>query len=233
MKKTELIALLVEEYGYSENDLKDKEGKPFTNAKLKAMIEAENKDAEQAEIDSTRIKAEVSDTLKDEDKIKVMSGSSGGVFYKSEESRRIWRFERFGQMTNMPYGELVTIQNRFPIYFREGLIVVLDKQVQEEFGLTEMYKNILTPERLNELLKKDLEEIKTVVRSLPEGMKLTFVNKVQEMYNSVPRQLDSLSIVEFVENEFGISMKDNAPIEEYALKNKDSNPLNIIYVDKK
>ena len=46
IKKTELIKTLVEEYGYEKEDLKfDADGKPYTNAKLQAMIHAEIADA--------------------------------------------------------------------------------------------------------------------------------------------------------------------------------------------
>lgn len=230
MKKPELIKLLVEEYGYSENDLKDKEGKPYTNAKLKAMVEAERQDAEKAEMDSNRVKVDVGEMLKDEDKIKVMSGTDG-VFYKSDVSRKIWHFEKFGQIESIPYGELVTILNRFPNYFRDGLFIILDKRVQEEFNLTELYKNIITPKSLDELFEKDFNELETVVRNLPEGMKLTFINKVQEMYEN--KKLDSIRVVEMIENEFGFSLADNSPVSEIALKNTQPNSLNIIYVDKK
>lgn len=228
MKKEELIKILVEEFGYGEKDLYDKEGKPYTNAKLKSMIEAEKEDAEQAEVDANRVKPEMGNLLKDEDKIKVMSGSSGTVVYNSDTSRRRWRFDSFGQMETIPYGELVTMQNRFPAYFRDGLIIILDKQVQEEFKLTEKYKNIITPKNLEEVFTKTYEELEVLVKNLPEGMKTTFVNKAQELYDT--NKLDSLRVLQLIENEFGFSLSDNSPVSGYAIKNTSGEK--IIYVDK-
>src|SRR5690606_9091032 len=131
--------------------------------------------------------------LKDEDKIAVMCGSSGTVIYHSGISNRRWRFNNFGQMDKMPYAELVHMQNSHPKFFSNGLIVVLDKLVQDEFGLTEMYKNILTPQNIETIYQKPIEELRLFVKNLPDGMKTTFINKTQELYDS--KKLDSLNVV--------------------------------------
>jgi phage pi2 protein 07 len=228
MKKDELIQVLVDEYGYGEKDLHDKEGKPYTNAKLKAMIEAEKRDAEEAEVNSHRVQATMGDLLKDDDKIRVMSGSSGAVVYYSETSRRQWRFDAFGQMDTIPYGELVTMRNRYPSFFTEGLIVVLDVAVQEEFRLTEIYENILTPQNIDSVFEMKYDELEILVKNLPEGMKLTFINKAQELYET--DKLDSLSVLRLIEKEFGFSLADNTPVDSYAYRNQSGEK--IIYLDK-
>lgn len=228
MKKEELIKILTEEYGYSEKDMFDKEGKPHTNAKLKAMIEAEKRDAEQAEVDEYRVKAESGNLLKDDDKVQVMSGSSGAVVYYSETSRKSWRFDSFGQMDKIPYGELLTMQNRFPSFFKDGLIIILDKHVQEEFNLTELYKNILTPQNIDDVFTKKYDELEKIVKNLPEGMKLTFINKAQELYQQ--DKLDSFRVLQLIEKEFGFSLVDNSPVDAYAYKNTSGEK--IIYLDK-
>jgi hypothetical protein len=231
LNKGELIKILVEDYGYEKEDLKfDVNGNPYTNAKLQAIINAEIADAEEMETNSNRIITKDTTGLKDEDKVRVMSGSSGTVIYRSDTSRRMWKFTKFGQMDNMPYGELVTIRNSFPRYFREGWIVVLDTKVQDEFKLTEMYKNILTPDNIDEVFTKDIEELTVLVKNLPDGMKNTFINKAQELYDT--KKLDSMRVVELIEESFGFSLRDNAPTEDYALKS-DLGQQNIIYVDKR
>lgn len=229
LKKADLIKILVEQYGYSEDDLKDSEGKPFTNGKLQAMIKAEEEDAKEFETNKNRIVAKKG-VLKDEDKVMVMSGSMGTVIYRSDISHRMWKFTKFGQMEAIPYGELVAIRNRYFSYFSEGWLVVLDKDVQEEFGLTKLYENILTPDNIDLVFKKPIEELEVLVKNLPEGMKNTFINKAQELYES--GELDSLKVLKLIEDQFGFSIEDNAPVDDIAVEG-DLGRDNIIYVDKK
>lgn len=231
LKKPDLINILVEDYGYEKEDLKfDAKGNPYTNAKLQALINAEKDDAEELETNSNRVLAKEGNLLKDEDKVRVMSGSMGTVIYRSDISRRVWKFTSFGQMESIPYGELVTIKNRFPRYFQEGWFIILDKQIQDEFGLTKMYENILTPENIEDVFKMPIEKLAVLVNNLPEGMKSAFINKAQELYDT--ENLDSMKIVSLIEKKFGFSLRDNAPINDVALKG-DLGRDNIIYVDKR
>lgn len=229
MKKAELIKILVEEYGYEKEDLKfDSEGKPYTNAKLKSLIEQEEKDEKELLENSTRLVAK-KDLMKDEDKVYVMSGSMGTVVYRSEVTNRSWKFTSFGQVEKIPYGELVTMRNRYFGYFGDGWLIILDKDVQDEFGLTELYKNILTPDNLDSMFSKPIEELEAFIDRLPDGMKNTFINRAQQLYEE--NTLDSLQVVKMIERKFKFSLEDNAPIENVAVKG-DLGRDNVIYVDK-
>src|SRR5690606_947191 len=154
----------------------------------------------------------------------------GTVIYRSDISRRLWKFTSFGQMENLPYGELVAIQNRYPSYFTDGLLIVLDKAVQSEFGLSNMYENILTPDNIDTIFERPIDDLEIFVKNLPPGMKHTFVNKTQELY--AENKLDSVKVIQLIEKQFGFSLTDNSPVEDIALKG-DLGRNNIIYVDKK
>jgi|SRR5690606_6527633 len=220
LNKSELTKILVEEYGYDKNDLKDDKGKPFTNATLQSMIRAEEEDAKQLEIEETVIKASVA-PIKDDDLIVVMNGLNGALIHRSDSTGRVWRFLEFGQTDKIPYGELLRIRNLNPKVFDDGWMIVLNRQVQEEFGLVEKYKNILTPETIDEVFRKDVDELKAFVEALPEGMKVTFVTKARELYKA--KKLDSMRVVDYIQNKFGISLEDNAPISDIAVRAKKEN----------
>lgn len=231
LKKPDLINILVEEYGYEKEDLKfDAKGNPYTNAKLQAIINAEIADAKEMETNSNRVLAKDNTSLKDEDKIRVMSGSMGTVVYHSDISRKSWKFTTFGQIQSIPYGELVAIKNNFPRYLKQGWFVILDKQIQDEFGLTKMYQNILTPDNIDSVFKKPIEELTVLVNNLPEGMKNTFINKAQQLYDT--KNLDSMKVIDLIEQKFGFSLRDNSPVDDTPLKG-DLGRDNIIYVDKR
>ncbi|QPK89731.1 hypothetical protein IEN91_04580 [Bacillus velezensis] len=230
-KKAELINILVEEYGYEKEDLKfDAEGKPYTNAKLQALIQAEIDDAKALEASRNRLTVKPENVLKDEDKITVMSGSTGAVVYHSLTSNKSWKFTEFGQTATIPYGELVAIKNRYPRYFKDGWFIILDEQVQEDFGLTEMYKNILTPDNMEEVFSMDINELSMFIDKLPEGMKVAFVNKAQELYDQ--DKIDRHSVIKLIEQKFQISLDDNSPLDDFALRT-DTGVQNIIYINKR
>jgi hypothetical protein len=206
LKKADLIKILVEEYGYEKEDIK-----LLTNGKLQAIIKQEEADAKQFEEDSTRIVAETNG-LKDDDQIMVMNGLDGNLKHRSDRTGRKWVFKEFGQTDKIPYSELQAIRNMNERCFTEGWLIVLNKQVQEEFGLVELYKNIITPQNIDEIFKKNAEELEAFIDALPEGMKVTFVAKARELYNT--RQLDSRAVIELIESKFKFSLEDNAPLSD-------------------
>jgi hypothetical protein len=211
LTKKELQAILMDTYGYEKEDLKDADGKPYTNAKLESMMKQEEADAVELENEEQVYHAKASN-FKDDDMIPVMNGLSGSLTHRSTTSGRLWKFKQFGQKDKMPYGELLSIRNLAPSVFEDGWLVVLNRQIQDDFGLTESYKNILTPENIGEVFSKDADEMKAFIESLPEGMKVTFVSKARELYNA--KKLDSKRVIDFIENHFGVSLDDNAPLSD-------------------
>lgn len=223
VKKADLIKILVEEYGYEKEDIK-----LFTNPKLQSIIKQEEEDSKALATESTRVLAKKSG-LKDDDKIAVMSGLSGSVGYYSERTHKRWQFNSFGQEDLMEYSELVAMRNKYPTYLTDGWIIVLDKEVQEEFKLTEMYKNILTPDNIEEVFNMKLEVLEKFIDALPDGMKTSFVNKAVEKYEN--GSLDSLQVVQYIQKKFNFSFEDNSPLNDIVLST-DTGVHNIIYVDK-
>jgi hypothetical protein len=206
VKKADLIKILVEEYGYEKEDIK-----LFTNGKLQATINQEEEDAMAMEEDSTRIIAKES-KIKDDDLIVVMNTQNGAWTHRSGISRKSWKFTEFGQTAKFPFAELLALRNVNMRAFEQGWFIVLNKDVQEQFGLTELYKNIITPDNIEEIFKKDVSDLEVFVDCLPSGMKTTFVAKARELHQS--GKLWDTRIIKFVETKFGISLEDNAPLED-------------------
>jgi hypothetical protein len=208
LTKKELLAILVDDYGYEKDDIK-----MLTNAKLEAMIKAEEKDAETLEAEATieRVQDEYVQ-IKDEDMIQVMNGENGELIHRSGRSGRMWKFTRFGQTDRMPFIELMNIYNVNPRCFEEGRLIILNKQVAENFRLTEIYKNIITPQNLDELFSKNVDELKEIVDKLPESMRLTFVIRARELY--AQGKLDSMKLINYIQDTFGFSLEDNAPTKD-------------------
>lgn len=210
MKKTDLIKILVEEYGYEKDDIKT-----LTNAKLQAMADTEVKEAEElekakkeAEKPVTRVSSRKSE-ISDNEEILIMNGSTGAVQYYSQRTNKTWEFTQFGQQDVIEYGELKTIRNRHPRYFKEGYFIVLDPVAQKELDLTELYTNIITPDNEDKIFKMPLDKLGEFIDALPDGQKSSFVNMAQDKYDN--GQLDSNKLIKFIEDKFNFSLEDNAP----------------------
>lgn len=231
LKKSDLIKILVDEYGYEKEDLKfDVEGKPYTNAKLKQLIDLEKKDEEEAIADSTRIQATPS-RLKATDKIYIMNGDTGAVVYNSVRSNKRWLLDGFGKQDTMEYEELMSMHNRYPKYIDNGLFIVLNKEVQDELKLTEKYKNILTPENIDDVFELDIEQLDRLVDSLPEAQKSTFITIAQEKRKN--KTLDSFRVLDYIEEKFKFRFDDNAPTDDLVLSSEKIGTAQIIQVDRK
>uniref|UniRef100_A0AB39C701 Carrier domain-containing protein n=1 Tax=Bacillus phage KoopaTroopa TaxID=3234046 RepID=A0AB39C701_9CAUD len=212
LKKSDLIKILVDEYGYEKEDLKfDAQGKPYTNAKLQSLIDAEKEDAEVLKSKSQRIVREKNKKINDSDLIPVMNGLMGGLYYHSERTNRAWEFKDFGQEDNIEYGELLTLRNRAPRMLTEGMLIVLDEEVQKEFGLVDLYEHILTKENIDLVFEKPFDEIVKLIDAMPKGTQKTFVDKAQEKFTE--GSLDSMKLIKYIEQKFGFSLEDSAPLE--------------------
>lgn len=207
LTKKELIQILVDEYGYEQEDIK-----LLTNAKLEGLIRQEEEDAKELEIRETV--SYVKEKFKDDDQILVMNGFSGALTHRSLSTGRVWNFTEFGQTIKFPYSELLTIRYNSPNVFNNGWLVVLNQQVQEDFGLTEIYKNILTPQNIDKVFEKNIKELEDFIDNLPKDMKVTFIAKARELYRNNDKRLDSKSLIDFIESKFGISLSDNAPLSD-------------------
>lgn len=210
LTKKELKEILMNDYGYEQEDFKDEDGKPLTNAKLEAMIKQEEEDAE--DLKARESISQARETFKDTDLITVMNGTNGSLTHRSKATGRYWKFRSFGQTEKLPYSELLSIRNVNPKVFDQGWMIVLNKQVQEDFGLVEQYKNILTPDNIDKVFEKDTDELNAFIDALPKGMKATLIARARELYSN--KKLDSRRMIEFLEGKFGISLDDNAPLSD-------------------
>jgi GTPase SAR1 family protein len=228
LKKSDLIKILVEEFGYEREDIK-----LLTIAKLQILIDTEKQELEELEKAkakaTTRVIAKKS-SVKDDEQIIVMNGLTGALRYHSERTNRTWEFDNFGQQDVMEFSELKIIRNRFSRFFKEGWLIVLDPEAQRELGLIEMYENIITPENVEEVFKMDAEDLNEFIDALPEGQKLSFVNMAQERVER--GQLDSNKIIKMIEDKFNFDFETNAPKNDIVSTREKVGSANIIVVDR-
>lgn len=231
MTKKEMVDLLVNEYGYDVSDLKDDKGNIFRNADLEALIDKEEKAIEEIERrDKVDLEAEEAveeeddifslneDAFKpkhsfnDNDLILCMSGVRGDMRFVSNLSNFTVKTTQFGQTVKIPYKDLVYVHNIAPKAFHDGKIIVLNEHLQEEFGLEDVYKRVITPKNIRKVLGLDADELSEFILDMPSGMKPALYDEARKLYRA--GKLDSRRTVEVIENEFGVSLEDNAPLKD-------------------
>ena len=229
MIKAEIVDLLVEKYGYDVRDLKDDKGNIFNKPVLEEILEKEEakkveevqeveEKVEEAPEEKNDIFALNEDAFKpshvfdDNDLILCMSGVKGDMIFKSQLSGFTVKTTNFGQTVKIPYKDLVYVHNISPKPFHEGSLIVLNEHLQEEFNLGSVYKNVITPNNIQKVLKLDSEDLSKFISDMPSGMKPALYDEARKMYRD--GRLDSIRTVEAIEKEFGVSLEDNAPISE-------------------
>lgn len=229
MNKKEMEDLLIEEYNYSKGDLRDDKGNPFVNKVLEEMIEeekskfqekSEEQRSEDEDNDSTENDIfELDETifaphhnLKDDDLVLCMSGVNGTLNFVSPLSGFRATTSAFGQTLKVPYKDLVYVHNVATKAFTEGQIIVLNKAVQEEFGLTDVYKSVITPKNIKTVLNFNADKLSQFISNMPKGMKATLYDEARGMYRT--GKIDSVHTIKVLEDEFGVSFEDNAPTDD-------------------
>lgn len=226
-----MVDLLVNEYGYDVSDLKDDKGNIFRNADLEALIDKEEKAIEEiekkdkAELEAEKAVEEEDDifslnedafkpkhSFNDNDLILCMSGVRGDMRFVSNLSNFTVKTTQFGQTVKIPYKDLVYVHNIAPKAFHDGKIIVLNEHLQEEFGLEDVYKRVITPKNIRKVLGLDADELSGFISDMPSGMKPALYDEARKLYRA--GKLDSRRTVEVIENEFGVSLEDNAPLND-------------------
>ena len=231
MTKKEMVDLLVNEYGYDVSDLKDDKGNIFRNADLEALIDKEEKAIEEIKKED-KVELEVEEAVEEEDDIfslnedafkpkhsfndndliLCMSGVRGDMRFVSNLSNFTIKTTQFGQTVKIPYKDLVYVHNIAPQAFHDGKIIVLNEHLQEEFGLEDVYKRVITPKNIRKVLGLDADELSEFILDMPSGMKPALYDEARKLYRA--GKLDSRRTVEVIENEFGVSLEDNAPLKD-------------------
>lgn len=226
MTKKEMEDLLVEKYGYERKELKDDKGNKLNNSVLEEMIKKEepkeeSNDEEKVEkeedvfsVDETIF--EPNHDLKDKDLVLCMSGVSGDLNFSSPLSNYRTSTKSFGQTMKIPYGDLAYVHNIAPDAFEQGKIIILNKQIQAEFGLEDIYKNVITPKNVRQVISMEAEELKKFISVMPKSLKVSLYDEARKMYQQ--GKIDSIKTVKVIEDEYGVSLKDNAPVAEAVIK---------------
>lgn len=209
--KKEMMKELIEDYGYTEEDLIDPEtGNPFTNKELEEMIEEmkesipeESKPDPEPEVKEVPKKVR---RIERNEMVQIMNSTTGSVSYTSPISGVTIYMTDYGQTDEIEYGELVRMNNQHPKYLQHPFFIILDEDAVNQLGLSKLYTSILTPDELDRFLKLPSSKMKTVLEKMPYGMKKLVSGKA---LNGIANgTFDSVSKIRVIEEVCNVELLD-------------------------
>lgn len=208
---------------------KEAENKAKLEAEMKAKIEAEieakiraeyEEKLKEAENKVVELEAEKENTAEVAKKIQssvripldtivpVICNTIGGAFYSSKKIMGYTvEWDDIGSVEYMELGELSSMKNTDKRFFEDNWIVFDDT---EDFTATELYdflkvskyyKNILTPENIDEVFTYSKDKLVKTISTLSRGMKETIAVRAKQKMDE--NTLDK-NIIDVLESSLGI-----------------------------
>ena len=79
----------------------------------------------------------------------------------------VYRFEEFGEVQDIPFGDLRDIVKNKPYFAKEGMYYIADAQAVKKLRLGSQYKNIIDNKTLEDLFNKDSKTVIALYESAP------------------------------------------------------------------
>ena len=144
-----------------------------------AELKAENdalKDIKQVE-DNDNTEELTSDT-----DITVISQTVGKLVISTEGNGvgTVYRFEEFGEVQDIPFGDLKDIVKHKPRFAKEGAYFICNPQAVKKLRLGNQYKNLIDDKTFVNLFDKDAKTIVALYESAPKMQQEQVVSLIQD-----------------------------------------------------
>ena len=144
-----------------------------------AELKAENdalKDIKQVE-DNDNTEELTSDT-----DITVISQTVGKLVLSTEGNGigTVYRFEEFGEVQDIPFGDLKDIVKHKPRFAKEGAYFICNPQAVKKLRLGTQYKNLIDDKTFTNLFDKDAKTIVALYESAPKMQQEQVVSLIED-----------------------------------------------------
>lgn len=141
--------------------------------------------------------------------VPVICNVVGGAVYESQRFKGYpIHWDSYGSVEYIELSELVSMRNTSRRFFEDNWIVLGDTedytagQLYDFLKVSNLYKNIYTPENINDIFKLEPNDIIKKVSNLSKGMKSTIATKAKEMIDA--KELDSNKKIEALETALNV-----------------------------
>jgi hypothetical protein len=136
--------------------------------------------------------------------VTLMNYTDGRVRFTSKRTGAELVFSEFGQTDEIQVQDLIAMKNAHPRYLREPWLIVLDDDVVDYLGLSEIYDNILDAYEMENFFSLPVGKMEEVLTKAPKGMVQTVVSMAIKKIEN--KQLDSISTIRLIEKISGIEL---------------------------
>ena len=184
-------------------------------AKIRAEYEKKLKDAEakvsksdKEETSAVAKKIQSSVRIPLDTIVPVICNTVGGAFYSSKKIMGYTvEWEDIGSVEYMELGELSSMKNTDKRFFEDNWIVFDDteeyttSELYDFLKVSKYYKNVLTPDNIDEIFTYPKDEIVKTISTLSRGMKETVAVRAKQKLDE--NTLDK-NIIDILESSLGI-----------------------------
>lgn len=187
------------------NELEEKIRKEYEK-KLKTEVSNFKKEKDKKEVakkiqNTTKIPL---DTV-----VPVTSNFEGLLYYESKRNLGYTiEWDSYGLTEYMELSELISMRSSYRRFFEDNWIIIEDTEeyssgeIYSFLKVDKYYQNVLTPDNIDELFKKEPNEVIKIVSTLSNGMKDIIKTKAKVMYDN--KKLDSNKMIEALETALNI-----------------------------
>lgn len=152
-------------------------------AQLMAENEAlKTKEEEEEKASVTTVKEEVEEELTSDTDITVISQTVGKLVISTEGNGigTVYRFEEFGEVQDIPFGDLKDIVKNKPRFAKEGAYFICNPQAVKKLRLGNQYKNLIDDKTFINLFDKDAKTIIALYESAPKMQQEQVISLIQD-----------------------------------------------------
>lgn len=142
-----------------------------------AQLMAENKALKEKEVEVLEDEEITADT-----DIMVISQTVGSLAISTEGNGigTVYRFEKFGDVQDIPFGDLRDIVKNKPKFAKEGAYFICNPQAVKKLRLGNDYKNLIDDNTFLNLFDKDADTIVALYKSAPSMQQKQIVGLIED-----------------------------------------------------
>lgn len=136
--------------------------------------------------------------------VPIMNVTNGKLIYQSRKTGSEIQFENYGDIEYIELYELLTMRSSYRKFLDEPFIIVLDDEVSDYLGLSNLYKKLTHATEIDRIFSLPIDTFKDVLLSAPKGLAHLIVSKAKEKISN--GQLDSVQKVEVLEEVYNVAL---------------------------
>ena len=143
-----------------------------------AELKAEN----DALKDNTQVEDNNTEELTSDTDITVISQTVGKLVLSTEGNGMgtVYRFEEFGEVQDIPFGDLKDIVKHKPRFAKEGAYFICNPQAVKKLRLGTQYKNLIDDKTFANLFDKDAKTIVALYESAPKMQQEQVISLIED-----------------------------------------------------